>query len=239
MRRNNQRLPAALFDDDEEEDSGDELQRAMREARIRKMHDGEDGMGMSDFPMTDAAIDFEDVKGRLALWIRRPEVERWIRRSFQTFLRTFVDENGMNVHEQRINEMCASNKQSLEVTYTHLTNKFPTLAIWIAEDPIDMIPILNVVAYDITMELYPEYGNIHKQIFVRIGNLPVQDSIRELRQINMNSLIKIRGVVVKRTNVLPELQKMFFRCVCGDIKGPIFHENASEGKQYLGQCVLC
>ena len=67
----------------------------------------------------------------------------------------------------------------------------------------------------------------------------MHDSIRELRQINMNSLIKIRGVVVKRTNVLPELQKMFFRCVCGDIKGPIYHENQSEGKQYLGQCVLC
>ena len=155
-RRNNQRMPAALYDDEEDDESGDELQKAMREARIRRMQDVEDGMG--DFPMTDAAIDFEDVKGRLALWVRRPEVERWIRRSFQTFLRTFVDENGMNVHEQRINEMCSSNKQSLEVTYTHLTNKFPTLAIWVAEDPVDVIPILNIVAYDITMELFPNYS---------------------------------------------------------------------------------
>lgn len=106
----------------------------------------------------------------------------------------------------------------------------PTIAIWVAEEPAIMLPILNVVAHDITLELFPEYSNIHKNIFVRIGSLPVQDSIRELRQINMNSLIKIRGVVVKRSNVQPELTKMFFRCVCGDIKGPIYHNNVSEGR---------
>jgi DNA replication licensing factor MCM2 len=107
----------------------------------------------------------------------------------------------------------------------HLTNKYPTLGIWVAEDPTNLLPILNVAAHEITLELFPEYNRIHKEIFIRIGNLPVNDSIRELRQINMNSLIKIRGVVVKRTNVLPEMNKMYFKCVCGDIKGPLFHQN--------------
>lgn len=57
--------------------------------------------------------------------------------------------------------------------------------------------------------------------------------------IHMNSLIKIRGVVTKRTGVFPEYSKIFYRCSCGDIKGPIFHSNAQEGKQFLGQCVVC
>jgi len=52
-------------------------------------------------------------------------------------------------------------------------------------------------------------------------------------------LIKIRGVVTKRTGVFPEYSKIFYRCPCGDIKGPIFHNNAYEGKQFLGQCVVC
>lgn len=94
-----------------------------------------------------------------------------------------------------------------------------------AEDPLTILPILNIVAYDITLELFPEYNKIHKEIFVRVGNLPVEDKLRDLRQINLNALIKIRGVVTKRTNVMPELNKLFFRCVCGDIKGPIIHSS--------------
>jgi DNA replication licensing factor MCM2 len=62
---------------------------------------------------------------------------------------------------------------------------------------------------------------------VRIRELPVEDKLRDLRQIHLNALIKIKGVVTKRTNVLPELNKMYFRCVCGDIKGPIFHTQST------------
>jgi len=55
----------------------------------------------------------------------------------------------------------------------------------------------------------------------------------------LSALIKIRGVVTKRTNVMPELTKIYYKCVCGDIKGPVFHNNYSEAKQFIGQCVLC
>lgn len=96
------------------------------------------------------------------------------------------------------------------------------------------MPILNVVAYDITLELFSEYYKIYKEIYVRIGGLPVEDKLRDLRQIHLNALIKIRGVVTKRTNVLPELNKIFFRCVCGDIKGPIFHTTYAEARSYVG-----
>jgi DNA replication licensing factor MCM2 len=46
-------------------------------------------------------------------------------------------------------------------------------------------------------------------------------------------------VVTKRTGVFPELAKIFFRCSCGDIKGPIYHNTENEAKSYMGQCVLC
>lgn len=105
-RRYNQRMPGALFDEEEEE-SDDELQRVMRMARHRGAQDGGAyDENMMDFTMTDDAIDFEDVKGKLSQWIARPEVERFIRKNFTKFLRQFEDENGQNVHEQRINEMC-------------------------------------------------------------------------------------------------------------------------------------
>ena len=96
---------------------------------------GDYGNDGQDMTMQDV-LDLEDVKGKLSAWVQRPEVARWIRKTFAHFLRTYTDENsGQNVHEQRINDMCANNKQSLEITYTHLTSKYPTLAIWLAEDP--------------------------------------------------------------------------------------------------------
>lgn len=184
-------------------------------------------------------LDYEDVKGKLSQWVQRPEVIKWIRKKFQLFLRNSTDESGNNIHEQRIQEMCGNNKQSLEVTFNHLSAKYPTLAIWLAEEPELILPIFNQVALDITEEIFPDYKNIHREIFVRIRDLPVEDKLRDLRQIHLNALIKIKGVVVKRTNVMPEMNKMYFRCTCGDLKGPVLHNSIFEAKQFLGQCVIC
>jgi DNA replication licensing factor MCM2 len=156
-----------------------------------------------------------------------------------SFLRTYQDENKNAYYEAKINDMCTDNKQSLEITFHHLSAKLPTLAIWIAEQPMLLLPILSNVTEELVTELYPEYHRIHKEIFVRIKDLPIEDNLRDLRQIHMNGLIKIKGVVTKRTGVFPELQKMFFRCACGDLKGPVYNNNLFEAKQFLGQCVIC
>lgn len=57
--------------------------------------------------------------------------------------------------------MCTNNKQSLDITFQHLSLKYPTLAVWLAEEPTLILPILNEVGMDITYELYPEYTHIH------------------------------------------------------------------------------
>ena len=95
--------------------------------------------------------------------------------------------------------MCRHNKQSFEVNFTDLAGKQPTLAIWLAEEPTHMLPILNTVASDIVQEIYPDYTDLHQEIYVRMSELPVEDRLRELRQVHLNALIKFRGVVTKRT----------------------------------------
>lgn len=84
--------------------------------------------------------------------------------------------------------------------FTDLAAKQPTLAIWLAEEPAHMLPILNTVASEIVQEIYPDYTEqFHQEIFVRISELPVEDKLRELRQVHLNALIKFKGVVTKRT----------------------------------------
>lgn len=133
-----------------------------------------------------------------------------------------------------------NNKQTLEVVFTHLSSKNPTLAIWLAEEPALMLPIMNEVATELVDEVYPDYKQHFAKIFVRIKELPVEDKLRDLRQVHLNALIKIRGVVTKRTGVFPELTEMFYRCnSCGDLKGPFIHQNNQDPKSFLGSCYRC
>ena len=135
--------------------------------------------------------------------------------------------------------MCRNNKQSFEVKFTDLASKQPTLAIWLAEEPTHMLPILNTVASEIVQEIYPDYIDFYNEIYVRIHDLPVEDKLRELRQVHLNALIKFKGVVTKRTQVFPQYAQMYFRCQCGDIKGPIYDADPYEAKKSLAQCIIC
>ena len=125
--------------------------------------------------------DYGENKENLAAWIQKPEVIQFIRKKFSIFLRTFTDENEQPIYELRIQEMCQNNRQSIEVNFVHISNKQPTLAIWLAEEPASMLPVLNEVAADIVAEVFPDYYKIHPEIFVRIRDLPVEDKLRDLR----------------------------------------------------------
>lgn len=167
-------------------------------------------------------LDYEDVKGTLAEWVQKPQVQNFIRKNFTQFLYAYKEDNRAPVYEERINEMCQNNKQSLYVNFPHLSSKIPTLAIWVAEEPTHLLPILNQVASNVVEELFPEYKQVHEKIFVRIMKMPIEDNLRDLRQNNLNSLIMIKGVVVKRTGVFPELTRMTFKCQkCGTLKDPL------------------
>lgn len=45
--------------------------------------------------------------------------------------------------------MCAANKQSLEVSYAHLSQACPILAVWVADVPKQMFAMFNEVAHQV------------------------------------------------------------------------------------------
>jgi DNA replication licensing factor MCM2 len=228
------RVPVALFEELAEPSEEGAVRRLLRERQRKRQKEAEEEAEDEG----DKFIDMEDVKGKPSEWLIQPRASKWIRRNFNTFLRGFKDETNNPVYEQRIHEMCADNKQSLEVTYTHLSEKTPTLALWVAEQPSIIIPLLNEVAFNVVAELYPSYEEIHSEVFVKIRDLPVEDKLRDLRQVHLHGLVKIRGVITKRSSVFPQLQKMIFYCVkCGDRKGPII-QNAND-RINLGSCAVC
>ncbi|KAF9622874.1 hypothetical protein IFM89_035004 [Coptis chinensis] len=224
---------------------------AMQSSPGRSQH----GHSREDVPMTDQTDDdpYEDeeddegefemyrVQGTLREWVTRDEVRRFIAKKFKEFLLTYVNpknEHGDFEYVRLINEMSLANKCSLEIDYKQFIYIHPNIAIWLADAPQSVIEVMEDVAKNVVYDLFPKYKNMHQKIFVRITNLPVYDQIRNIRQIHLNTMIRIGGVVTRRSGVFPQLQQVKYDCSkCGTVLGPFFQNSYSEVK--VGSCPEC
>lgn len=190
-----------------------------------------------------------------------PAVQRAIQRHFKHFLMTWVDENGQSVYGQRIKQLgegesplafsgngrntkakdesfIAVNSESLEVSYLHLATSKPILAYFLANSPQPMLASFDEVALQAILLYYPNYERIHSEIHVRITELPTSLTLRDLRQGNLNCLVRISGVVTRRSGVFPQLKYVKFDCgKCGAVLGPFFQDTTKELK--ISFCQNC
>lgn len=189
----------------------------------------------------DKFLDAEEARGKLHLWISEQRTYRWIYKTFKNFLLKYRDKknNSKLIYDEKIAEMAQQNKQSLYVSLEHLKEMNATLFVWICYEPTLIIKFLNKVAMDCTLLKYPDYKDmINNQIYVKFVDFSVMDNIRDLRQKDLGQLIKIQGVVTKRSKVFSQLDKVYYICRrCGDRKGPIYQNEESEQK--IGDCAVC
>jgi DNA replication licensing factor MCM2 len=191
-----------------------------------------------DDDLEDQALDFEDPKGKLSDWIKNPKTQAYIFKTFRHFLMDYGDEHATQYYRQKTVDMCAENSQSLEVSYLHIKKTNPTIALWIYDEPLLIIPILNEVVFRVALELFPDYSAIYNDAYLRIRDLPVSDLIRNLRFTHLNKMIKVTGVVTRRTAVYPQLRVIVCYCNrCGDKKGPLTYNSNEEID--LGICGNC
>eukprot|EP01137_Pigoraptor_chileana_P035579 Opistho-2@29835 len=230
MRREG-RVPAALLDEDSDD----------RPARRRRLVEPSSDIGNLD---DDRAEDIprvenlEDRKGHpLREWISMEGPRREIYLRFRSFLTSFIDKD-VNVHAETIRNMCNKNGESLVINYRNLCIAHPVLAIYVADAPTEMLKIFDEAARDVVLETYPDYDRIANEIHVRIQDLSLVESLREIRQTHLNTLIRIRGVVTRRTGVFPQLKYIKYDCVkCGFVLGPYYQDQGAEVK--VGMCPEC
>ena len=229
------RVPAALLAEMEEEGEEDE---AWRIKRRRMMVFGEPVLQEDEYKEMENYLSQDQIKGKESVWLQEPHTIRFIRTAFTKFIKSYK-EDGKSIYENRIIEMAQNNKQSLEVNYSHLEIKENSLAHWVIKYPEIIIPYLNDVSFELTCELFPHYSKIWKEIFVRIKDLPLPTNIRDLRCENIGHMVKLKGVLTKRTSVYPKLKTAYFNCVkCGEKNGP-FHYNSVNDQIIIGSCPVC
>lgn len=101
-----------------------------------------------------------------------------------------------------------------------------------------MLATFDEVALQAILLYYPIYERIHSEIHVRITELPTSLTLRDLRQGNLNCLVRISGVVTRRSGVFPQLKYVKFDCgKCGAVLGPFFQDTTKELK--ISFCQNC
>lgn len=159
-------------------------------------------------------------------------------RDYQTFLTTYVDNNGFSVYDNKIKNTCRNNLESLDVSYLHIAESNAFLAKLLANCPKETLKIFDEATLKVVLEQFPEYYRIKNEIHVRITDLPTLDHLRELRHHHLNTLIRVSGVVTRRTGVFPQLKLVKFDCgKCGAVLGPYTQDLNVEIK--IGTCPSC
>ena len=231
--RMSRRAPSFLQSDDESDDG------VLRQRRRRRHYD--EAPDMDDEAMADELPleQLSDIKAdSIASWVATENVRRTIVREFRHFLVTYVDEQGVSVYGQRIKTLGEMNLESLEISFLHLVDAKAILAFFLANSPASLLPIFDEVAFDVILLYYPSYDRIHPEIHVRIADLPTSSTLRDLRQSHLNSLVRVSGVVTRRSGVFPQLKYVKFDCLsCGEVLGPFWQDSHQEVKiSYCSNC---
>ncbi|KAI0768718.1 MCM-domain-containing protein [Trametes elegans] len=234
------RMPDFLQSDDMEDDDADGGLLSGMKRRTRRQYD--ERKDMDDLEGVDDELPLEqlgDIKAKsIAEWIANERVRRSIVRHFRQFLMTYVDEHGASVYGQRIRHLGESNSESLEVSYLHLALSKPILAYFLTNCPSAMLAIFDEVALGAILLYYPSYERIHSEVHVRITDLPLASSLRDLRRSHLNTLVRVTGVVTRRTGVFPQLKYVKFDCrKCGAVLGPFYQDSTREVK--ISYCPNC
>ncbi|KAG8353776.1 DNA replication licensing factor mcm2 [Fusarium venenatum] len=223
------------------DEDGDDIDLSAQPRRRRHNYD-ENPDDMMDTDIMSEELSLEalgDVKAAsLTEWVSLPSVQRTIRREFKAFLTSYTDTSGSSVYGNRIRTLGEINAETLEVSYEHLSESKATLAYFLANAPVEMLKLFDEVAMDVVLLHYPDYERIHSEIHVRIFDLPVHYTLRQLRQSHLNCLVRVSGVVTRRSGVFPQLKYVKFDCTkCGVTLGPFQQESNVEVK--ITYCQSC
>lgn len=123
-----------------------------------------------------------------------------------------------NNYVKDIRLMCATNAESIIIKYTDLTRVLLTHLETSAEV---FLETLAQAVQRVTKQYFPNYFMIKPNVYGRICNVPVVEEIRSLRNAHLNKIVRIRGVVTRRSMVQSVVEIAHYKCtLCKALAGP-------------------
>jgi len=166
-----------------------------------------------------------------------------IQKSFQQFLRKYTISGKDEPHyPDMLRKMAEDHQMHLDIDFKHLENWAPNMSLWVAEHPVDILPVLNEALLDEAERKFETYKNLRlteeNELRAAIHGFWVKEPIRDLCTKHLNKLVYVHGVVTKRSSVFNQIKRLYLRCAkCNFPSGPF---DVSESKDLRpGSCIEC
>lgn len=143
---------------------------------------------------------------------------------FKNFILRYIDpeaeqdeiEEGMNLNEplylQKLDEVNSLEEPFLNVNCAHLKMFDEQLYNQLIGYPQEVIPAFDMATNEIFFEKYPA-AILEHQIQVRPFNAEKTRNMRALNPEDIDQLISISGMVIRCSNIIPEMREAFFKCI--------------------------
>ena len=122
-----------------------------------------------------------------------------------------------NIYLTRLNKLKQIDQFYLDVDADHISQFDKPLYNQIIYYPSDMFPFLDRAATSLYREFFFNSDLIENTqppiVHVRLNHLRTQSRMRDLNPSDINHLISIRGIVIRCSDIQPEMNEAHFRCV--------------------------
>lgn len=239
-RRGHQQLWRKILKYDEEVAEDEIFERIVQrvESRRKKLQKGDSDA--PDFTMLDGA------KAVLHVDPSTSQFDEKFQQAVDTLFRYFIHRFKLKETDvsyyylEKIEKMIQDDSSILKVSVPHLMafhceNMIP----WLEFNPLGVLPVLNDC---INVEAHRERKRLYHGRYCRVALIdwPFSTQLCNLRSRELNTLVKISGIVVRRGLVLPKLRVLYLKCSLCDSGSdlPIYFSDQQK-PQYPNKCAFC
>lgn len=160
---------------------------------------------------------------QLVIWGTNVVVSQ-VKEQLKRFIQRFIDPDAendelpesLNVSEplymQKLHEINTLEEPYMNINVAHLHDFNADLCRQLVCYPQEVIPAMDMAVNEMFFELYPAAVLDH-QIQVRPFNATRTKSMRMLNPEDIDQLITISGMVIRTSDVIPEMREAFFKCI--------------------------
>lgn len=190
--------------------------------RVREVNIGSDALE----PIAEQGSDVTpsgEVAPQLVIWGTNVVVNE-CKRKFSQFLLRYIDldvaqdelSENINLSEpfymQKLEEIHSLEEPFLNINCAHLKTFDESLYRQMICYPQEVIPTFDMAVNEMFFERYPA-AILEHQIQVRPFNADRTRNMRGLNPDDIDQLISITGMVIRSSNVIPEMREAFFKCI--------------------------
>lgn len=116
-----------------------------------------------------------------------------------------------------IKAMCTANSESLYIEYSDLSMFHSVLD----SSPESFLELLSEALSKVVHLYFSNYSTIRPQVHARLVGLPVTESLRDLRNSHLGKLVRVHGIVTRRSGIFSQYSIVRFTCTkCRATFGP-------------------